>query len=148
MQVSAEDDRADAYSETVVETWELTATEWAALATLLELLSPIKVLTKELEVESYPIIHAAGRALIWLALLCPELDEANAVGDNVRQTFVDAAKDKLLSFLDDPAYIRELAIAGFFDPRFKVPLGVEELCKEQLYISTVCAHIYTACHNK
>ena len=65
------DDRAEAYSDTTVDTWELGSTEWAALAMLMELLSPIKVLTKELEADTYPVIHAAGRAMLWLALICP-----------------------------------------------------------------------------
>lgn len=64
-------------------------------------------MTKELEADTHPTIHVTGRVLLWLALVCEELDEMQTS----QYAFVSHAKDKLVGFLDDPAYMRELAIA-------------------------------------
>ena len=61
-------------------------------------------------------MHVAGRVMLWLLYVCPPL-QGKVVGH--AQGFVLAAKSKLISFLDDPAYLLELAVAQYMDPRFK-----------------------------
>lgn len=141
MLADADDDRVDAYSDVTVNTWEIHLPEWEALAKLHTLLTPFKFVTKELEVDTYPIIHAAGRAMLYLALVAPALDLNQAAGDPVKEEFIKAAKSKMCHFLDDPPYLRELAIAQFFDPRFK-----DLMIYSAIWGSSHASSLFTNCH--
>ena len=75
----------------------------------MHMMAPIKVATKKLEADNYPIIHATDCVLVWLALACEELDKFTYHKDPAASKFIDAAKEKLSSFIDDPTYLQELA---------------------------------------
>ncbi len=74
-----------------------------------------------LESENLPCVHKAARILLYLIFANnTDVDSGeNAVRLAARRATVVAMKSKIISFLDDPNFMMELAIAQFLDPRTK-----------------------------
>ena len=82
------------------------------LEALKQVLEPFSYATDQLEAEKWPVIHLAGRYLLFLVFGEESLLQADARDeDSLVHKFSKAAKAKLIEFLDDPGYLQELAVS-------------------------------------
>ena len=87
--------------------WELTSSDWMFLDKLVVILEPFRQACIQLEVDTQPTGHIAGRVLLWLLYAAPPIEAKHNLW--YVEQFVTAARNKLVEFLDDPSYLVELA---------------------------------------
>lgn len=80
---------------------------------LCNILEPYRKASLLLETEKLPCAHKAGRVMLYLVFVSNnDVDDGdNGVRLAARRNTVHAMKDKMISFLDDPNFMMELAIA-------------------------------------